>query len=76
MCGGLESDRLAGLVGGSAAPRIVPFRGEYMSVVAAKQELVRGMIYPVPDPRYPFLGVHFTRRVTVRSRSARTPSSR
>ena len=63
VCGGLESDRLAGLVGGSAAPRIVPFRGEYLSVAAAKQELVRGMIYPVPDPRYPFLGVHFTRRV-------------
>ena len=63
VCGGLESDRLGELVGGPATPRIVPFRGEYMSVVAAKQELVRGMIYPVPDPRYPFLGVHFTRRV-------------
>ncbi|MFC6345484.1 FAD-dependent oxidoreductase, partial [Nocardioides hankookensis] len=62
-CGGLESDRLAELVGASAAPRIVPFRGEYMRVAAAKQELVRGMVYPVPDPRYPFLGVHFTRRV-------------
>ena len=64
VCGGLESDRLAELVGGPTAPRIVPFRGEYMSVVATKQELVRGMIYPVPDPRYPFLGVHFTRRVS------------
>ena len=63
VCGGLESDRLAGLVGGPAAPRIVPFRGEYMAVAAAKRDLVRGMIYPVPDPRYPFLGVHFTRRV-------------
>jgi L-2-hydroxyglutarate oxidase LhgO len=63
VCGGLESDRLGRLVGGPAAPRIVPFRGEYMSVVPAKQELVRGMVYPVPDPRYPFLGVHFTRRV-------------
>ena len=63
VCGGLESDRLGELVGASPEPRIVPFRGEYMSVVAAKQELVRGMIYPVPDPRYPFLGVHFTRRV-------------
>ena len=41
----------------------MPFRGEYMSVVTTKQEFVRGMIYPVPDPRYPFLGVHFTRRV-------------
>jgi (S)-2-hydroxyglutarate dehydrogenase len=63
VCGGLESDRLGALVGGPKAPRIVPFRGEYMAVVAEKQELVRGMIYPVPDPRYPFLGVHFTRRV-------------
>ena len=63
VCGGLESDRLGALVGGPAAPRIVPFRGEYMKVAAAKQDLVRGMVYPVPDPRYPFLGVHFTRRV-------------
>jgi len=63
ICGGLQSDRLGELVGGPAAPRIVPFRGEYMRVDAAKQELVRGMVYPVPDPRYPFLGVHFTRRV-------------
>ncbi|KHL13409.1 L-2-hydroxyglutarate oxidase LhgO [Mumia flava] len=64
VCGGLESDRLGRLVGGPPSPRIVPFRGEYMTVAPAKQELVRGMIYPVPDPRYPFLGVHFTRRVT------------
>jgi len=63
VCGGLESDRLAELMGGPPAPRIIPFRGEYMSVVAAKQDYVRGMVYPVPDPRYPFLGVHFTRRV-------------
>ena len=42
----------------------MPFRGEYMTVSAAKRDLVRGMIYPVPDPRYPFLGVHFTRRVS------------
>lgn len=63
ICGGLESDRLGRLAGGPAGPRIVPFRGEYMRVVPAKQELVRGMVYPVPDPRYPFLGVHFTRRV-------------
>ncbi|GAA1950700.1 L-2-hydroxyglutarate oxidase [Nocardioides panacihumi] len=63
VCGGLQSDRLARLVGGSKAPRIVPFRGEYMQVAPQKQELVRGMVYPVPDPRYPFLGVHFTRRV-------------
>lgn len=63
VCGGLESDRLGRLVGGSATPRIVPFRGEYMSVDGAKQDFVRGMIYPVPDPRYPFLGVHFTRSI-------------
>lgn len=63
VCGGLESDRLAELVGGPPNPRIVPFRGEYLAVAPAKQELVRGMIYPVPDPRYPFLGVHFTRGV-------------
>jgi L-2-hydroxyglutarate oxidase len=43
---------------------LVPFRGEYLGVSAAKQDLVRGMVYPVPDPQYPFLGVHFTRRVT------------
>ncbi|NGN93231.1 L-2-hydroxyglutarate oxidase [Nocardioides sp. KC13] len=64
VCGGLESDRLGELTGGPKAPRIVPFRGEYMQVSAAKQDLVRGMVYPVPDPRYPFLGVHFTRRVS------------
>jgi L-2-hydroxyglutarate oxidase len=64
LCGGLASDRLGELAGGSPAPRIVPFRGEYMSVVPAKQDHVRGMVYPVPDPRYPFLGVHFTRRVS------------
>lgn len=63
VCGGLESDRLGRLVGGPAAPRIVPFRGEYLRVAVAKQEHVRGMVYPVPDPRYPFLGVHFTRLV-------------
>lgn len=63
ICGGLQSDRLGELVGGPASPRIVPFRGEYMRVAEPKRELVRGMVYPVPDPRYPFLGVHFTRRV-------------
>ncbi|HEU4894549.1 MAG TPA: L-2-hydroxyglutarate oxidase [Acidimicrobiia bacterium] len=64
ICAGLQADRVAGAVDGHSSPRIVPFRGEYMQVSAAKQDLVRGMIYPVPDPRYPFLGVHFTRRVT------------
>jgi L-2-hydroxyglutarate oxidase len=42
---------------------LIPFRGEYYDLAAARQELVRGLIYPVPDPRYPFLGVHFTRRI-------------
>lgn len=63
LCGGLQSDRLGRLVGGPALPAIVPFRGEYLSVADAKRDLVRGMVYPVPDPAYPFLGVHFTRRV-------------
>jgi len=63
LCAGLQSDRVAALAGTDGGPRIVPFRGEYMSVASAKQDRVRGMIYPVPDPRYPFLGVHFTRRV-------------
>ena len=63
VCAGLHSDVIAGLAGDTAAPRIIPFRGEYMRVSAAKAGLVRGLIYPVPDPRYPFLGVHYTRRV-------------
>ncbi|GAA1688314.1 L-2-hydroxyglutarate oxidase [Glycomyces endophyticus] len=62
LCAGLQSDRVAGLAGDGPGPRIVPFRGEYMRVSDAKADLVRGMVYPVPDPRYPFLGVHFTRR--------------
>jgi L-2-hydroxyglutarate oxidase LhgO len=64
VCAGLWADRVARPVDGESAPRIVPFRGEYMSVRPAKRDLVRGLIYPVPDPRYPFLGVHFTRRVS------------
>lgn len=63
VCGGVQADRLGVLAGGPPSPRIIPFRGEYLQVVPAKQDLVRSMIYPVPDPRYPFLGVHFTRRV-------------
>jgi L-2-hydroxyglutarate oxidase LhgO len=61
VCAGLQSDRVARLAGDSPEPLIVPFRGEYYRL--ARTELVRGLIYPVPDPRYPFLGVHFTRRV-------------
>ncbi|WP_028658495.1 L-2-hydroxyglutarate oxidase [Nocardioides insulae] len=63
LCAGLQADRLGARIDGDPTPRIVPFRGEYMRVSEAKRELVRGMVYPVPDPRYPFLGVHFTRRV-------------
>ena len=64
VCAGIHSDQVARLAGDAAGPRIVPFRGEYMRVRDEKAALVRGMIYPVPDPRYPFLGVHFTRRVS------------
>lgn len=64
ICAGLHADRVARRVDGRRGPRIVAFRGEYLSVTAAKRDVVRGLIYPVPDPRYPFLGVHFTRRVT------------
>jgi L-2-hydroxyglutarate oxidase LhgO len=64
VCAGLHADRMSRMADGVDGPRIVPFRGEYMSVVPAKRDLVRGMVYPVPDPQYPFLGVHFTRRVS------------
>jgi L-2-hydroxyglutarate oxidase len=63
-CAGLQSDRLAAAAGLEPAARIVPFRGEYFELVPAKEHLVRGLIYPVPDPRFPFLGVHLTRSVT------------
>lgn len=67
VCAGLQADRLGAHARGGRVSaddlRIVPFRGEYLRVDAGKQDLVRGMVYPVPDPRYPFLGVHFTRRV-------------
>ncbi|MBW7933393.1 MAG: FAD-dependent oxidoreductase, partial [Gemmatimonadaceae bacterium] len=60
-CGGLHSDRVARLAGESPSTRIVPFRGEYFVIRPERQHLVRGLIYPVPDPAFPFLGVHFTR---------------
>ena len=63
VCAGLQSDRVGRLADGRTEPRIVPFRGEYLKVVPARADVVRGLIYPVPDPRYPFLGVHWTRRV-------------
>ena len=63
ICAGLQSDAVAKQAGDEAEPAIVPFRGEYYRLVSAKNELVKGLIYPVPDPNYPFLGVHFTRRI-------------
>jgi L-2-hydroxyglutarate oxidase LhgO len=60
VCAGLQSDRFAKMTGATASPAIVPFRGEYYELVPESEHLVRGLIYPVPDPRYPFLGVHFT----------------
>ncbi|QBI18716.1 L-2-hydroxyglutarate oxidase [Egibacter rhizosphaerae] len=63
LAGGLHSDRLAEQIGDSPEPRIVPFRGEYHRLVPAREHLVRGLIYPVPDPGTPFLGVHLTRTV-------------
>lgn len=63
VCAGLQSDRMGRMAGDSPDPVIVPFRGEYYRLVPSRTNLVRGLIYPVPDPAYPFLGVHFTRRV-------------
>jgi (S)-2-hydroxyglutarate dehydrogenase len=63
VCAGVQSDRLAVMAGDSPDPAVVPFRGEYLRLTPEKTNLVRGLIYPVPDPRYPFLGVHFTRTV-------------
>lgn len=63
ICGGLQADRLARLAGCDPEPRVVPFRGEYHRLISERAHLVKGLIYPVPDPAYPFLGVHFTRRV-------------
>lgn len=62
-CAGLQSDRLAALTGANRTIRIVPFRGEYYKIRPERQYLVRNLIYPVPDPKFPFLGVHFTRLI-------------
>ena len=62
-CAGLHSDRVAALAGVDAEVRIIPFRGEYYRLTEDSAHLVRALIYPVPDPRFPFLGVHFTRRI-------------
>jgi (S)-2-hydroxyglutarate dehydrogenase len=62
-CGGLQSDRIARMCGIEPGVQIVPFRGEYYQLVDSRASLVRNLIYPVPDPRFPFLGVHFTRMI-------------
>lgn len=62
-CAGLQSDRLARLTGQDPGLRIVPFRGEYYELVQSRRKLVRGLVYPVPDPAFPFLGVHLTRGI-------------
>jgi len=62
-CAGLQSDRVARLAGVEPGVRIVPFRGEYYELAAERCDLVRNLIYPVPDPEFPFLGVHFTRMI-------------
>ena len=62
-CGGLYADRVARLAGVDLDVRIIPFRGEYMVLAPERRDLVRGLIYPVPDPTLPFLGVHLTRTV-------------
>ena len=62
-CAGLHCDRVAGLAGEKRETRIVPFRGEYYKLVEGGEGLVRHLIYPVPDPQFPFLGVHFTRLI-------------
>ncbi len=62
-CGGLHSDRIARLDGVDPGLNIVPFRGEYFELIPSAQSLIKNLIYPVPDPAFPFLGVHFTRLI-------------
>ena len=62
-CAGLQSDRVAVRAGAELSARIVPFRGEYYELAPHRRDLVRGLVYPVPDPNFPFLGVHFTRMI-------------
>jgi L-2-hydroxyglutarate oxidase LhgO len=62
-CGGLHSDRLVKASGQKPSAKIIPFRGEYYQIKSERQHLVRNLIYPVPDPKFPFLGVHFTRLI-------------
>lgn len=65
-CAGLYSDRISRMAGDDPGVMIVPFRGEYYDLKPERAALVRALIYPVPDPRFPFLGVHFTRRISGR----------
>jgi L-2-hydroxyglutarate oxidase len=62
-CAGLQSDRVTKLAGAEPGARIVPFRGEYYELRRERRSLVRNLVYPVPDPNFPFLGVHFTRMI-------------
>ena len=62
VCAGVHADRLAALSGAPAEPRIVPFRGDYLALRPERRHLVRGLVYPVPDPAFPFLGIHTTTR--------------
>ncbi|TRX59507.1 L-2-hydroxyglutarate oxidase [Fulvivirga sp. M361] len=62
-CSGLYSDKVAKLTGMESSVKIIPFRGEYYEIKPEKQHLVKNLIYPVPDPNFPFLGVHFTRMI-------------
>ena len=62
-CSGLYADRLAAMMGEQTDVRIIPFRGEYYKLAEGSHDLVKGLIYPVPDPRFPFLGVHYTRNI-------------
>ena len=62
-CTGLQCDRVARMAGADPGIRIIPFRGEYYTLKEGRRSLVRTLIYPVPDPAFPFLGVHFTRRI-------------
>ena len=71
-CAGLHSDRVAALGGTPPAARIVPFRGEYYRLKPEAEHLCNALIYPVPDPQFPFLGVHFTRTAWARWNAART----
>lgn len=63
-CGGLQSDRIAKICGVDPKLQIIPFRGEYYKLKKGKEYLVNNLIYPVPDPRFPFLGVHFTKMIS------------